>query len=121
MLGPASANKQSMSRERQRGLRGSLANLSLTSLERARERQTGFISLFLIPLTRITCPTVILCAGFVYSQEATETNKQINNSRKIRACMSKNLSTTFFSVTSEKTNHLRLWSLFYCSYICEVL
>lgn len=43
LLGPASTNKQSVSQERQRGLRGSLANLSLTSLERqrGRERERG--------------------------------------------------------------------------------
>ena len=41
-----------------------------------RGRQTGFISLFLIPLTRSTGPTVVLCAGFMYSQGKKTTTKQ---------------------------------------------
>lgn len=41
-----------------------------------RERQNGFISLFLIPaLTRSTGSTVVLDAAFVYSQGTTATNK----------------------------------------------
>lgn len=57
-----------------------------------RERQTGFISLFLIPLTRSTGPTVVLCAGFMYSQ-GKNNNKTKNRGFRVR----KNLSINFCS------------------------
>lgn len=55
---------------------------------RERERPTGFISLFLIPLTRSTGSTVVLCAGFMYSQEE---NKKITG-----PCMSGKTSISVF-------------------------
>lgn len=46
LLGTDSTNNQSVSQGRQRGLRGSLATLSLTSLERERKMETNWIYIF---------------------------------------------------------------------------
>lgn len=53
---------------------------------RERERQTGFISLFLIPLTRSTGPTVVLCAGFMYSQEKEKKYRGLRVRKNIHFC-----------------------------------
>lgn len=106
LLGPASTNKQSVSQGKQRGLRGSPANLSLTSLETKREANWIYIFVFNPPYT-LYWSYSILWAGIMYSQG----EKQITTKKKRGFRVRKNILFSYISQRKRSSVSLSCVSL----------